>query len=249
MHPDIAAVLAGERRWAVVCGDNSPILADLPDGCVDHVVTDPPYDEYTHSSARTTIKGQRADIEMGFAALSSFDFVHQLVRVARRWSVCFCAVEQLGSYKAASDGSWVRGGVWHRTDGTPQLSADRPAQAAEGIAIMHGGGLRKRWNSGGKRGMWVHGVERHERVHPTQKPIALMLELLADFTDPGDVILDPFCGSGTTGVACLRHGRRFIGIEMNEAYADIARERLRAEEACSTLAAQRAGQIPLWGKP
>lgn len=87
----------------------------------------------------------------------------------------------------------------------------------------------------------------NEHVHPTQKPIALMLELVSLFTDPDETILDPFTGSGTTGVACLRLGRKFIGIEKDPTYFALACERLRAEEQGSTLQAARAGQLPLLG--
>ena len=66
--------------------------------------------------------------------------------------------------------------------------------------------------------------------HPTQKPEALLERVVVASTNPGDLVLDPFMGSGTTGVAALRHGRRFIGIEMDEAYLErIARPRLQAE--------------------
>jgi DNA modification methylase len=118
--------------------------------------------------------------------------------------------------------------MWFRTDGTPQISSDRPAQGAEGIAVMHRPGVKLRWNSGGKRGVWVCGVERDNRQHPTQKPITLMESLIADFTDPGDLILDPFSGSGTTGVAAIRLGRRFIGWERDPKHAGTARKRLSA---------------------
>ena len=74
-----------------------------------------------------------------------------------------------------------------------------------------------------------------------------MLELVELFTDPGESVLDPFAGSGTTGVACLRLGREFIGIERDPKYFALACERLRAEEAGSTLQAARAGQAALFG--
>jgi hypothetical protein len=83
--------------------------------------------------------------------------------------------------------------------------------------------------------------------HPTRKPVALMCELVGLFTDPSETILDPFAGSGTTGVACLRLGRRFVGVERDVRYFEIACERLRAEELGSTLDASRAGQLPLLG--
>jgi modification methylase len=76
-----------------------------------------------------------------------------------------------------------------------------------------------------------------------------MEALVADFTDPGDIILDPFCGSGTTGVAAIRLGRRFVGIERDPTYAQLARDRISAEVSGSTLSAQRAGQVALFGVP
>lgn len=74
-----------------------------------------------------------------------------------------------------------------------------------------------------------------------------MLELVSLFTDPGEIVLDAFAGSGTTGVACLRLGRRFIGIEKDPKYAAVARERLRAESQGLSLRDARAGQLPMFG--
>ena len=66
--------------------------------------------------------------------------------------------------------------------------------------------------------------------HPTQKPEALLERIVLASTNPGDVVLDPFTGSGTTGVAAVRHGRRFIGIDMDSEYLEgIARKRIEAE--------------------
>jgi len=63
------------------------------------------------------------------------------------------------------------------------------------------------------------------------KPLDLMLQLVLDFTEPGDLVLDPFAGSGTTGVACLSLGRRFVGWEIDEAFFEVACRRLRGERA------------------
>lgn len=65
------------------------------------------------------------------------------------------------------------------------------------------------------------------RVHPTQKPIVVMEWALGEVSSPGQLILDPYMGSGTTGVACIRTGRSFIGIEIDEGYFDIACKRIR----------------------
>ena len=86
------------------------------------------------------------------------------------------------------------------------------------------------WNGGGKHGVYIVPVSqaRDDRSHPTEKPIELMEKLIRDFTDPGDLILDPFAGSGTTGVATIRLGRRFIGWERDPKYHAIAVKRLTA---------------------
>ena len=80
--------------------------------------------------------------------------------------------------------------------------------------------------------------------HPTQKPLPVMMWTLGFVS--GELILDPFAGSGTTGVACLRLGRRFIGIEREPKYHAIAVERLRAEERGLSLREARAGQSSIF---
>ena len=67
--------------------------------------------------------------------------------------------------------------------------------------------------------------------HRSQKPIALMVELIEKFTKEGDTILDPFMGSGTTGVACVQTGRNFIGIEIDPTYFAIAEKRIKEAQA------------------
>jgi site-specific DNA-methyltransferase (adenine-specific) len=66
------------------------------------------------------------------------------------------------------------------------------------------------------------------RLHPTQKPVALMEYLIKTYTNPGETVLDFTMGSGTTGVACMNTGRRFIGIERDEGYFKIAEDRIGA---------------------
>jgi site-specific DNA-methyltransferase (adenine-specific) len=60
-------------------------------------------------------------------------------------------------------------------------------------------------------------------AHPWAKPVTLMEKLVLIYTNPGDLVFDPFCGSGTTGIACKKHGRRFIGCETNEEYFQLAK--------------------------
>ena len=65
-----------------------------------------------------------------------------------------------------------------------------------------------------------------KKIHPTQKPIELIEKFIRDRTDAGDTVLDSFAGSGTTGVACINTDRRFIGMELDDKYFDIAKQRI-----------------------
>ncbi len=85
------------------------------------------------------------------------------------------------------------------------------------------------------------------RLHPNEKPVDLLLKLVTLVSLAGETIVDPFAGSGTTGVAALRLGRKFVGVEKDPTHFATCCERLRAEETGSTLKAQRAGQLPLMG--
>jgi site-specific DNA-methyltransferase (adenine-specific) len=240
-------VLAGRARWCVIHGDNANVLPVLPDKSVAHVITDPPYDSETHSGALCGAPESGFGVSFDHLA-SAAETAKMLLRLASRWTVAFCALEQLGDYRKGAERQWVRAGVWDKINPSPQLTGDRPGQAVEGIAIMHASG-KKRWNGGGEAAIWRcapdRGADRPE--HPTPKPVSLMLELVELFTDPDELVLDPFAGSGTTGVACLRLGRRVICVEKDAKYAAVARERLAAESQGLSLRDARAGQTSLFG--
>lgn len=228
------------------------MLRAMPDRCVDHVIADPPYNEAA-TNARSVYDGRASDSSLGRSALGvngegiawawTDDTIRavtqECLRVARRWVIVFCALEQLGTYASAAGACWIRAGAWDRNNtGTPQLTADRPAQGAEGVAIMHAprpkGGELMRWNGKGARGIWRHSVDRTKGRHPAAKPLPLCNELVLSFTDPGDRILDITCGGGSIGVAAVMLGRTYIGIdnglrkEDGKPWADVTRERLAA---------------------
>lgn len=261
MSHSIAAVLDDVERFALVHADNADVLPQLAAKSVHHVITDPPYSEWVHEKNRRMLagtNGKGADgvqrTKIGFDALTPREMMaaaEQSARVCSRWVLVFCDVESAANWRlelSASGLEHVRTGAWVKIGGAPQFSGDRPAAGFESVVIAHRKG-RKKWNGGGKAAVWTHAIEREAREHTTPKPLPLMLELVELFTDPGDVVLDPFAGSGTTGVACLRLGRRFIGVERDAKYAAVARERLDAEAQGLTLRDARAGQLPLLGVP
>lgn len=253
--------------WELRIGDClDPVtgLASLPDKSVDVILTDPPYarDVYIRSAAaaRHDRSGTRSDngrkrtpsdgmAKLAAGAIGAIDelvepLAGEFARLARRWVVVFSDVETAHRWRSALERHglrYVRTGAWVKPDPMPQMTGDRPAVGFEPCTIMHAAG-RMRWNGGGRAGVWTHGTERFDRPdHPCPKPIALMESLVADFTDPGELILDPFAGSGTTGVAAIRLGRRFIGWERDPKYHAVADRRLRGtREQLSMLDGRRS---------
>ncbi len=210
-------------------GDCLEILPQLPEGCVDAVVTDPPYGagetHANHLSKVTLRNGEPAGQALGFAGWSSEELVEHAgswVRLAARWVVFSCEWQHAHLLRKA--GLLVRLGIWRKPDGAPQFTGDRPGMGWEAVAICHKPG-RKRWNGGGHHAFW--NVPKYGCTgHPTEKPIRLVQSWVRDFTDCRELILDPFMGSGTTGVACVNLGREFIGIEIDKGYFNTAVKRI-----------------------
>ena len=206
------------------CGDCREILPTLPK--VDAVVTDPPYGEVTHSGARTVSSLDKSVID--FAPLTvaeSVAITRDLCDKAERWVVMSCEWRHAARFEE-SGLPLVRLGVWIKPNGAPQFTGDRPGTGWEAVAILHHEG-RKRWNGGGHHAVWNY--PRVDGEHPTQKPLPLIVEWVTLFSDPNETILDPFMGSGTTGVACIRTDRKFIGIEIDPTYFAVAVKRIEAE--------------------
>jgi site-specific DNA-methyltransferase (adenine-specific) len=79
-----------------------------------------------------------------------------------------------------------------------------------------------RWNGMLQQEM---GSRKETRYHPTQKPVPLFVWCLLNYSKPGDLVIDPFCGSGTTALACHKTGRKFLCIDKDEEYIKIAQQR------------------------
>lgn len=206
----------------------------------DHFVFDPPYEASLHA-AKNSLKGRKHRND-GVAELKGLDFSpidairNDVVRLGTEfcsgWFIAFCTPEGVAKWADSINVSplkYKRACVWVKPDSTPQLNGQGPAQGAENFIVAWAGRGYSRWNSGGKRGVYTHmcNVNR-QGEHPTEKPLSLMAEILSDFTEPGQGICDPFMGGGTTGVACVKLGRRFVGVERDERYFDLACRRIEA---------------------
>lgn len=217
-------------------GDCLEVMPGL--GKVDHVISDPPYESSLHAS-KNALRG-RVRVDSGpdlkglnFDAIDAIrsDVVDAASAVCGGWFVAFCTIEGVARWADvinASKMKYKRACIWVKPDSTPQLNGQGPAQGAECFVTAWCGMGHAKWNAGGKRGVYKHTVNPPDRHggHPTEKPWRLFAELLSDFTNRGDTILDPFMGSGTTLVACAKLGRKGIGIELDPDYFDIACERV-----------------------
>jgi site-specific DNA-methyltransferase (adenine-specific) len=213
-------------------GDCMSILPTL--GKVDACITDAPFDEKTHLGARSHAGDWKENTaSITFNLMKPSEWVPAVDNVLDGWGVSFCSFEMIAEYVTYTT-EWVRSGVWVKPNSCPQFTGDRPAQGAEAIAIWRTN--KSKWNNGGQRAVWSHHVENGflgERYHPTQKPVRLMSQLVAAFSSK--CVLDPFMGSGSTGCAAIQLGRKFIGIEIDETYFEIACRRIRDVEGHNTL--------------
>jgi site-specific DNA-methyltransferase (adenine-specific) len=222
--------------WTLNEGDCLHGLAGLRDGSVDVIITDPPYEAEAHTEHRVVARaGGRLECEpIAFPPITEearLESARQMARLARRWILVFCQVEAAMKWRAALEAGgavYKRTCQWIKPDGKPQYSGDRPGIGYESIVACHAPG-RSTWNGGGSHGVFIINKSGDPRTgHQTQKPLALMERLVRLFSEPGELVLDPFAGSGTTGVAAIRLGRRFLGWEMNSQYVAIASKRLTA---------------------
>lgn len=214
-------------------GDCREWLADREDRSVDCVITDPPYDTRTHSGARSN-KAVR-DVKSGARIIDFASFTHEvqtevfehLGRITRRWVISTLATSTAFKFDLEPPRGLrcLRVGVWVKPNPMPQISADRPGMGWEPISFFHRDDVKPTWHGGGKAGVWVHPVVQNEG-HATVKPLPMVADWVRLFTNPGDLILDPFAGSGTTLRAAKDEGRRAVGVEIDERYCEIAAKRL-----------------------
>ena len=203
----------------ILCGDCLPILRAWPDGCVDLVVTDPPYGiEYISNYYK--YQNPHGEIEGDDKLAWGMDEWWRLTADGG-------AVFSFHSHKEPPRDERIRNTIiWVKQNWTAgDLNGDFGNQY-ECIAFAPKDDFHLRGNR------WSN-VWQFDRVqplhHPTEKPVNLIERIIESATDEGGLVLDPYCGSGTTCLAAKRLGRRWIGIDISEKYCAIARDRLAAQ--------------------
>jgi len=208
--------------------DCREVIPHLPE--IDVVLTDPPYSDVTHEGARTGGYGEIVLVDFDSVTPEFLrDTYSMIAPKLKSWLVAFMDWQHIAYLKDHTpDGlRFVRFGIWVKPNGAPQFTGDRPGQGWEGIGIFHREGGKMSWNGGGRHAVFTY--NKINGSHPTEKPLPLVSELVSLFSNPGDLIFDPFMGSGTTLRAAKNLGRRAIGCEINEAYCEVAARKLQQE--------------------
>lgn len=141
-------------------------------------------------------------------------------------------------------GLWIINDViWFKRNATPLLSTNRLAPSTELIWVASKSkkyyfnyDLAKKINGGKQmKNMWEINAERHKTIHPTEKPETLLERILLIGSKEGSTVLDPFMGSGTTGVVAKKLGRNFIGFELDPQYFELAKSRIKSNHTTNKL--------------
>jgi len=228
-------------------GDSREILPTLAG--VDVVATDPPYssggamrsDRNNDTSAkyrRTGTFKQDPDFsgdnrDQRALTLWCSDWMAQCLRATRKGGAMLCFIDWRNLpcvIDAVQVGGWVYRGIvpWDKTEATRPNKGWFRAQVEYIVAASAGPLLQGAKAPGIAQAGYIRvPVVNAEKEHITGKPVELMAELLRT-RDNWQTVLDPFMGSGTTGVACVKLGRKFVGIEIEERYFDIARRRIES---------------------
>lgn len=261
----------------ILDGDCIEVMNALPEGSVDLIFADPPYnlqlrgELHRPDNSLVDACDDHWDQFSGFAAYDSF--TRDWLTAARRILKPNGAIWVIGSYhnifrvgtELQNQGYWIMNDViWRKSNPMPNFRGKRLTNAHETLiwasksqaskytfnyealkSLNEGIQMRSDWVipicNGGERLKDAAG----DKAHPTQKPESLLHRVIVGTTNPGDVVLDPFFGTGTTGAVAKMLGRDYIGIEREAAYREVATRRLSRvrrfdADAITTIRAKRA---------
>jgi len=252
-----------ERSIKLFHGDCLQLLSRIPRNSINAIFADPPYflsngGITCHAGRMVSVNKGKWDVSQGTEENHRFNLAwlsecqqvltkNGVIWVSGTAHVIFSvgfAMQQLG-LKILNDI------IWFKPNASPNLSCryfthstETVIWAAKNQKSKHTFNyeLMKQLNNGKQmRNVWeITTPQRKEKAHgkhPTQKPLKLLERILLTSTNEGDTVLDPFNGSGSTGVAALRLGRKYLGIELSEEYLELTIKRLEDEIATPRLEA------------
>lgn len=242
---------------ALVPGDCRQVMGLLPDACVDLAFVDPPYflsNGGSTCSAGKMVPVSKGEWDASRGVEVDHSFHQSWLEAVRRVLKPSGTVWVTGSHhNIFSVGYAMQRADWHvlnlisvfKSNASPNLACAMfthscemviwaaPARYEPSLYTFNDKDMRRLYGDGKQvRDMWTIPVTpQSERVHghhPAQKPLGLLRRIMATATKPGDLVLDPFCGSGTTALAALEAGCRFVGIDQDDAYLALTQRRINA---------------------
>lgn len=219
--------------------DFSEFMNSLPRGSVDLILTDPPYTISKETGFKSVVNGvQRFAVSMDFGAwdhcqIDLVEMARVFYRALRRGgtAIVWYDLWKIGEVKEAMEQAgfkMIRQIIWEKTNPVPlNMKATYLSNCRE-MAVSGVKGGKPTFHSEYDSGIYSYPIPRHNgnRQHPTQKEEGLFAELVLKHSNPGDLVVDPFLGAGTTAMAALKNGRAFAGCDIDERYAEISRERV-----------------------
>lgn len=224
-------------KYKIAQGDCLELMKKIKDESIDLIVTDPPY-KMNHSTGGCTNIGLKnkwqgnikaGNTVMGFNLDISFsDWLPEIYRVLKPSSHCYIFCNDKNVQELLNEATKVGFResnilVWIKNNATPNRYY---MKNLEFILFLYKGSAKPINNMGSKCAVEVKNINGKDKLHPTEKPIELLEQYIENSSLEKDWVLDPFMGSGSTGVACLNTNRNFIGFELDKKYFEIAKERL-----------------------
>ncbi len=225
--------------FTVEVADYQDFMDSLPAGSVDLILTDPPYCISKKTGFSDVVNGvKRFAVSMDFGPWDHVEInlgamTKLFYKSLRRGgtAIVWYDLWKIGKVKTSMESTgfkMIRQIIWQKTNPVPlnmratYLSNSRE-MAVVGVKIG-----KPTFNSEYDSGIYEYPIPRHKgkRQHPTQKPLPLFEELVRKHSNKGDLVVDPFLGAGTTGVAALRNFRYFTGCDIDENYVRISKRRL-----------------------
>ena len=201
-------------------------MQEIPDESIDCVITDIPYNVINRDdNGLRNLDKEKADIgEFDVLALT-----RTLCNKTKGSVYMFCSTEQVSFIRQTMSecGLSTRLLIWEKTNPSPMNGDKLWLSGIECCVFGKKSGAT--FNEFCKNTVFRYPTENSD-IHPTQKPVNLIRRFILASTNEGDVVLDPFMGSGTTAIACIMEKRNFIGFELNKEYYDKAVKRIKDEQ-------------------
>ncbi len=241
----------------LLLGDAFALLTDFEENSVDMVFADPPYflsnDGITCQGGRM-VSVNKGDWDKAEDIYAKYEFNRGWIRLCRKvlkpngsiWiSGTLHNIYSVGMALEVEGFKIINNITWQKTNPPPNLACKCFTHSTETILWAQKNDKKSKHyfnyklmkeQNGGKqmKDVWTGPLtppsEKSEGKHPTQKPLYILRRIIEASTEPGDLILDPFCGSSSTGVAARQLGRQFVGIDNEQEYLDLSVRRLKKEE-------------------